>query len=67
MELHFTITNLTCGACVKLSTMALRELTEVTDASVDLATGAARVLSKEPISQSDVTEALKAKGYTVAF
>ena len=66
-ELTFTITNLTCDACIKLSTIALRKLPGVTDVSVELTTGAARVVSTEPISSSDVAEALKAKGYTVAF
>ena len=66
-ELTFKVTNLTCDACIKVSTMALRKLSGVTDVSIELSTGAARVASTEPISQSDVTEALKAKGYEVAF
>lgn len=66
-ELAFTITNLTCDACVKLSTMALRKMPGVTDVSIELSSGAARVISTEPISQSDVIEALKTRGYVVAF
>lgn len=66
-ELTFTITNLNCDACVKLSTTILRKLPGVTDASVDLSTGTSRVLSEEPINQSDITEALKGKGYDLAF
>lgn len=65
-ELTFTITNLTCEACVKLSTMALRKLPGVTDVSIDLKTGAARLSSEKPIDLNDVTELLKTKGYTVA-
>ena len=66
-EFTFTITNLNCDACIKLSTMALRKLPGVTDVSIELSTGAARVVSTEPINPSDVTEALKAKGYEAAF
>ncbi|MBI2476683.1 heavy-metal-associated domain-containing protein [Candidatus Uhrbacteria bacterium] len=66
-ELTFTITNLTCDACIKLSTMALRKLPGVMDVSVELSTGAARVASTEPISPSVITEVLKAKGYEATF
>ncbi|GEM_PF-888083 len=66
-KLLFTITNLTCDACVKLSTVVLRKLPKVTDVSIDLSTKIARILSEEPINPSDVTEALKAKGYDIAF
>ena len=66
-ELTFRITNLNCDACVKMSTMTLRKLPGVTEATVELSTGAGRVVSNEPITQSDVAAALKAKGYDVTF
>ena len=66
-ELTFKITNLNCGACIKLSTMALHGLPGVTDVSIELLTGEARVISTELISQNDVIEVLKAKGYEVTF
>lgn len=66
-ELKFTITNLTCGACVKVSTMALRKLPGVTDVSVDLSTGTATITSEEPLNQNEVAEVLKTKGYTTSF
>lgn len=66
-ELTFTITNLTCGACIKVSTMILRKLPGVTDISIDLSTGTGHIISSEPITKSDVATALKAKGYDVAF
>ena len=66
-ELTFKVTNLTCDACIKVSTMALRKLLGVTEATVDLSTGVGRIVSDEPINQSDVTAALKAKGYDVTF
>ena len=66
-ELTFKITNLTCGACVKVSTMTLRKLPGVSEVTVDLSTGAERIVSDEPLSQSDVAAALKAKDYDVTF
>lgn len=66
-ELTFKITNLTCDACIKVSTMTLRKLPGVTEATVDLSTGAGRVVSSEPLTQNDVAAALKAKGYEATF
>ena len=66
-ELTFKITNLTCDACIKVSTMTLRKLSGVTEATVDLSTGIGRIVSDEPINQSDVVTAVKAKGYDVTF
>ncbi len=66
-ELTFKITNLTCDACIKVSTMTLRKLPGVTEATVDLSTGAGRVVSSEPLTQNDVAVALKAKGYVATF
>ncbi len=66
-ELHFTITNLTCEACIKVSTMTLKTLPGVTDVMIDLATGSAHLQATEPIRASDVEEVLKAKGYMVTF
>ena len=66
-ELTFKITNLTCEACIKVSTMTLRKLPGVTEATVDLSTGAGRVVSSEPLTQNDVAAALKAKGYDATF
>lgn len=66
-ELHFVMTNLTCEACIKVSTRALKTLSGVEDVSIDLASGKAHIQSAEPLNPSDVQELLKAKGYTVAF
>ena len=66
-ECTFTITNLTCDACVKLSTMALHKLPGVKDATIELSTGSARVTSEEPLNPDDVAQALKAKGYNATF
>ena len=66
-EFTFKITNLTCEACIKVSTMTLRKLPGVTEATVDLSTGAGHIVSTEPLSQTDVVSTLKDKGYDVAF
>lgn len=67
-ELNFRITNLTCDACIKVTTMTLRRLsTSVTEATVDLATGVAHLVSTENISPENVAAALGAKGYQTAF
>ncbi|KKR98118.1 MAG: heavy metal transport/detoxification protein [Candidatus Uhrbacteria bacterium GW2011_GWF2_41_16] len=66
-DLIFNIKNLTCDACVKVSMITLRKLPGVTDVSVDISTGAARLTSEKLIHPNDVTEALKNKGYDVAF
>ena len=66
-ELTFRITNLNCEACVKLSTKALLKMPGVTEASVDLPTGNARVVSNGPLNPSDVTALLDEKGFVAAF
>lgn len=67
-ELNFRIMNLTCDACIKMTTMTMRRLsTHVTEATVDLATGAAHLVSEEKILPEDVAAALGAKGYQTAF
>lgn len=65
--LDFHITNLTCGACVKMSTSTLRKLPGVTDVTVDLPTGAAHVTSEQEVHLSDVVELLKTSGYIAAL
>ncbi len=59
---QFTITNLTCGACVKLSTMALLKINGVTEASVDLATGKAEISATRDIPWHEIHDALKKVG-----
>ena len=66
-ELTFNITNLTCEACIKVSTKALQNVPGVKSVSVDLQTGSTQITSEKPINPDDVANALKAKGYIVAF
>lgn len=62
----FRITNLTCAACAKLSTMTLKKIPGVIDAKVDLATGAAEITSDKNISWEEITGALESVGKTAA-
>lgn len=67
-ELNFRITNLTCDACIKMTTMIMRRLSSgATEATVDLETGDAHLVSEEKISPDQVVAALGAKGYQTAF
>lgn len=51
-----------------MTTMTLRRLSSgVTEATVDLATGSAHLVSEEKISPENVAAALGAKGYQTAF
>ncbi|MBI2436778.1 MAG: heavy-metal-associated domain-containing protein [Candidatus Magasanikbacteria bacterium] len=55
----FTITNITCDACVKLSKMALKNLPGVTSVDIDQKTGEGTLISDVEISGDDVLHALK--------
>lgn len=66
-ELKFTITNLTCEACAKVSCMALRTLNGIRDVTVDFQSGAARIKSDEPVNSEDIMKMLNSKGYNVLF
>ncbi|HAZ29096.1 MAG TPA: heavy metal transporter [Candidatus Magasanikbacteria bacterium] len=55
----FTITNLTCDACVKLSTAALRALPGVTNVVIDLASGHGELTAERDIPKQEIIMALK--------
>ena len=55
----FRITNLTCGACVKLSTMALKKISGVTNTVVDLATGSVELEADRDVAWEEIVDALK--------
>ena len=56
---EFRITNLTCEACVKLSTMSLKGIDGVTDATVDLKSGHAVLVAQREISSEEIRASLK--------
>ena len=56
--LSFTITNITCSACVKLSTIALKALPNITSIDIDQTTGDGHITSTDPLSWEQVKNAL---------
>ena len=58
----FTITDLHCEACVKLSKGALVDIPDVTKAEVDLPTGRAFVESNREVGWEEITKALEEVG-----
>lgn len=62
----FNITNLTCGACIKLSTMALKKIPGVHDVAINLATGATEITSDQEIAWPEIVAALATVDKTAA-
>ncbi len=63
--LTFPVTGMTCGHCVSAVSSELREISEVTDVSVDLVAGGTSTLtltSDGPVSETDVAAALDEAG-----
>lgn len=63
-QIKFKITHITCPACVKLSTMALKTIPGVSHISIDQATGAGELISDQETSWDQVYSALKSVGKT---
>lgn len=61
-SLKFKITNLTCEACVKLSTMALEAIPGISQIKIVLATGEAELLSDQEINWEQIRSALQSVG-----
>ena len=57
MNIHFKITNITCDACIKLSSAALRSLPGVTTVTIEK-DGTATVKSDGELSWEDIKTAL---------
>lgn len=57
--INFKITNLTCEACVRLSTMALKTIPGVSDINIDLKLGNASLKSSQDTSWDQVSSALQ--------
>lgn len=56
---EFRITNITCEACVKLSTNVLRDLPGVSAVTVDKETGNTTVEADREISREEIIQALE--------
>lgn len=62
MEYTLSITNLTCGACIKVCTMILKKIDSVETVNIG-EDGATRITSTKPLDMDQVRKALKEKGY----
>lgn len=63
-KLTFFITNLDCGACIKLSTIALKKIPGMNNVQIDLKTGKTDVESQNPIIWEEVVSNLSEVGKT---
>lgn len=60
--INFKIKNLTCEACIKLSTTALKIIPGVENIQIDLQTGNSQISSKVEISWEQIESALRSVG-----
>lgn len=60
--IKFKITNITCAACVKLSSIALEEITGVTKVMIDQATGLVELTADRAITWPEIVDALGSVG-----
>lgn len=58
-NLRFKILNLTCAACVKLSDSALQDISGVSGAVIDPATGVAEITSSRQVAWEEIVGALR--------
>jgi copper chaperone len=63
---EYTVTGMTCGHCAASVTEEVQEIAGVTDVVVDLASGALKVNSAQPVSDADVKAAVEEAGYQLA-
>ncbi|WP_069162307.1 heavy-metal-associated domain-containing protein [Nocardia altamirensis] len=62
----YTVTGMTCGHCVSSVKTEIGKIDGVTSVDVDLASGAVRVDSTAPITDSVIAAAVDEAGYEVA-
>jgi len=62
----YTVAGMTCQHCVASVTEEVSEITGVTGVDVDLATGALRVSSDQPVPDEAVRGAVEEAGYSLA-
>lgn len=65
--IRFQITNITCAACVKLSTTALEKINGVTAVLIDMNTGSTEIKSDRDIPWSEIETALTSVGKTAVL
>jgi copper chaperone len=62
----YTVTGMTCEHCVRSVTEEISEIDGVRDVTVDLANGAVRVASTEPVDDAKIRAAVEEAGYQLA-
>ncbi|MET8653860.1 MULTISPECIES: heavy-metal-associated domain-containing protein [Nocardia] len=62
----YTVKGMTCGHCVSSVKTEIGRIDGVTSVDVDLATGAVRVDSTEPVTDAAIAAAVDEAGYEVA-
>jgi copper chaperone len=62
----YTVSGMTCGCCAKSVIEAVTKIGGVTDADVDVATGAVTVRSEAGVADAAVRAAVEEAGYSVA-
>ncbi|WP_392545284.1 heavy-metal-associated domain-containing protein [Oryzobacter telluris] len=62
----YTVTGMTCGHCATSVSEELREISGVSDVSVDVPTGAVTVTSRQPLERDAVQAAVEEAGYQLA-
>jgi copper chaperone CopZ len=61
-----TVLDMTCHSCVATVSNAVRQVSGVTDVSVDLAAGTVQVAAPETVATDAIAAAITDAGYTVA-
>ncbi len=66
MKKNFMITNITCDACIKLSSMALKKIPGVTSVEIEKS-GKTLIESEREITEKEIQSALMEAEKTVVF
>lgn len=66
MKKNFTITNITCDACIKISSMALKKIPGIKSIEIDK-NGQTSIESEREIAQEEIEAALSKVDKTVVF
>jgi copper chaperone len=65
-QTSYTVTGMTCQHCVASVQEEIHEITGVRDVTVDLATGTVSVTSEEPLSDTQIADAVSEAGYQLS-
>jgi len=63
IEHEYTVSGMSCGHCAQSVTEEIESLPDVTEVTVDVATGRVVVRAETPLAESDVQAAVEEAGY----